>query len=90
MKRPTSLDLNLAVAHGLRADWFCADRLGFVPDDWQGRVLRSRSRQVAICAGRQVGKSTVVAGLALAGSAAAVEPGPFPVESADATRSCGC
>ena len=64
-KPPTNLDLNLAVAHGLRPDWFCRDRLGFEPDEWQARLLRSRSRQVIMNCGRQVGKSTVVAALAL-------------------------
>jgi hypothetical protein len=59
------LDLNLAIAHGLRADWFCRDRLGFEPDDWQAQLLRSTSRQVILCMGRQVGKSTIVAALAL-------------------------
>jgi hypothetical protein len=26
---PQPIDLNLAIAHGLRPDWFCKDRLGF-------------------------------------------------------------
>jgi hypothetical protein len=64
-KRPTEIDLNMAVAHGLRPDWFCRDRLGFGPDEWQARLLRSRFRQVIMNCGRQVGKSTVVAALAL-------------------------
>jgi len=64
-KRRTEIDLNLAIAHGLRPDWFCRDRLGFVPDEWQVKLLRSRSRQVILCMGRQVGKSTVTAALAL-------------------------
>jgi hypothetical protein len=64
MKRP-EIDLNLAIAHGLRPDWFCRDRLGFEPDEWQAKLLRSRSRQVVLCMGRQVGKSTTVAALAL-------------------------
>jgi hypothetical protein len=64
-KRPSEIDLNLAVAHGLRPDWFCKDRLGFSPDPWQAKLLRSKSRQVIMCCGRQVGKSTVVAALAL-------------------------
>jgi hypothetical protein len=62
-KRPSEIDLNLAIAHGLRPDWFCRDRLGFEPDEWQARLLRSRSRQVIMCCGRQVGKSTVTAAL---------------------------
>jgi hypothetical protein len=64
-KRPIDLDLNIAVAHGLFPDLFCKDRLGFDPDLWQMKLLRSRSRQIIINAGRQVGKSTVVAALAL-------------------------
>jgi hypothetical protein len=64
-KRLTEIDLNMAVAHGLRPDFFCGDRLGFEPDEWQARLLRSRSRQVIMNCGRQVGKSTSVAALAL-------------------------
>jgi len=59
------IDLNLAIAHGLRSDWFCRDRLGFEPDPWQAKFLRSRSKQIILCMGRQVGKSTTVAALAL-------------------------
>lgn len=64
-RKPSNLDLNMAVAHGLRADWFCRDRLGFEPDPWQEKLLRSNSRQIILCMGRQVGKSTIVAALAL-------------------------
>jgi hypothetical protein len=63
--QPIDLDLNIAIAHGLFPDLFCKDRLGFEPDPWQAKLLRSRSRQIIINAGRQVGKSTVVAALAL-------------------------
>jgi hypothetical protein len=65
MKPRTEVDLNLAVAHGLRPDWFCRDRLGFEPDEWQAKLLRSTSRQVILNMGRQVGKPTTVAALAL-------------------------
>jgi hypothetical protein len=58
-------DLKLAVLHGLRPDRFCVDRLGFTPDPWQAKLLRSTARQVILCMGRQVGKSTIVAALAL-------------------------
>jgi hypothetical protein len=34
IKQPSELDLSLAVAHGLRPDFFCRDRLGFAPDPW--------------------------------------------------------
>ena len=64
-RRPIDLDLHTAVAHGLFPDLFCRDRLGFEADPWQAKLLRSRSRQIIINAGRQVGKSTVVAALAL-------------------------
>jgi hypothetical protein len=64
-KRPSDLDLNLAIAHGLRPDWFCRDRLGFEPDEWQAKLLRSRSRQLIMNCGRQVGKSTTVAALSV-------------------------
>jgi Terminase large subunit, T4likevirus-type, N-terminal len=59
------IDLNIALAHGLRPDWFMRDRLGKAPDAWQAQLLRSKSRQVIINAGRQIGKSTVVAAAAL-------------------------
>src|SRR5262244_2073505 len=59
------IDLNTAIAHGLRPDWFMRDRLGKAPDIWQEQLLRSRSKKMIINAGRQIGKSTVVAALAL-------------------------
>jgi hypothetical protein len=65
MKSKLPIDLNLAIAHGLRPDWFCRDRLGFEPDPWQAKLLCSRSKQIILCMGRQVGKSTTVAALAL-------------------------
>src|SRR5215472_4271800 len=64
-RRPIDLDLHTAVAHGLFPDLFCQDRLGFTPDRWQAKLLRSRSRQIILCTGRQVGKSTTVAAMAL-------------------------
>src|SRR6516162_6189454 len=63
--RPIDLDLNIAIDHGLFPDLFCKDRLGFTPDPWQAKLLRSRSKQVILCTGRQVGKSTTVAAMAL-------------------------
>ena len=59
------IDLATLVAHGLDAALFCRERLGFGPDDWQARLLRSRAPQCILNCGRQVGKSTVVAALAL-------------------------
>jgi hypothetical protein len=35
--------------------------LGYEPDDWQTRLLRSQSKRVLLLCGRQLGKSTVVA-----------------------------
>ena len=63
--RRLTADLNLAIAHGLRPDWFCHDRLGFEPDPWQAQLLNSTARQIILNMGRQVGKSTVTAALAL-------------------------
>jgi hypothetical protein len=44
---------------------FAEDRLGFCPDPWQARLLRSTARQLALNVCRQGGKSTTVAVLAL-------------------------
>ena len=64
MLAPT-IDLATLVAHGLDPALFCRDRLGFEPDGWQARLLRSKASQCILNCGRQVGKSTVVAALAL-------------------------
>jgi hypothetical protein len=40
------------------------ERLGFEPDPWQARVMRSTSRQIALCCSRQSGKSQTVAAIA--------------------------
>ena len=62
---PPPIDLTALVAHGLDPALFCIDRLGFEPDPWQSRLLRSGASQCILNCGRQVGKSTVVAALAL-------------------------
>jgi hypothetical protein len=62
---PPRTDLITALAHGLDPALFCRERLGFEPDDWQSRLLRSSARQCVLNCGRQTGKSTVVAALAL-------------------------
>ena len=62
---PPPIDLTTLVAHGLDPALFCIDRLGFEPDPWQARLLRSGASQCILNCGRQVGKSTVVAALAL-------------------------
>jgi len=56
------IDLNTAIAHGLRPDWFCRDRLGFEPDPWQAKLLRARSKQIILCMGRQVGNNSAGTG----------------------------
>jgi hypothetical protein len=62
---PEPIDLATLVAHGLDPALFCRDRLGFEPDPWQAKLLRSKAPQCILNCGRQVGKSTVVAALAL-------------------------
>jgi hypothetical protein len=51
--------------HALDPVAFAEDRLKFVPDPWQSRVLRSSARQTLLCCSRQAGKSSVAAVLAL-------------------------
>ena len=55
------VDIGLTLAHALDAVGFAEDRLGFRPDDWQARLLRSTASQVIVNNGRQTGKSTTVA-----------------------------
>jgi hypothetical protein len=62
---PPLIDLPTLVVHGLDPTLFCRERLQFEPDDWQAKLLRSTSRQCILNCGRQTGKSTVVAALAL-------------------------
>jgi hypothetical protein len=62
------IDLVQSLAEGFDPVLFCRNRLGFEPDDWQSRFLRSESPQVIMCCGRQTGKSTVVAALATHGA----------------------
>src|SRR5215472_14249516 len=58
------LDIGLTIAHALDPAVFAEDRLGFRPDDWQARLLRSTAPQVIVNNGRQTGESTTVAALA--------------------------
>jgi hypothetical protein len=62
---PQRTDLISALAHGLDPAMFCRERLQFDPDDWQARLLRSTARQCILNCGRQTGKSTAVAAIAL-------------------------
>ena len=59
------LDLTLDFAHALDPVAFAEDRLGFIPDPWQARVLRSRASWVLLNCCRQSGKSTTAAVVAL-------------------------
>jgi hypothetical protein len=67
MSQP-KVDVGRALAHGIDPALFCVDRLNFVPDAWQARFLRSEAPRVVLNCGRQVGKSTVVAALAVHGA----------------------
>src|SRR5690242_7417624 len=59
------LDLALDLAHALDPVGFVQDRLGFIPDPWQARVLRSRASWILLNCCRQSGKSTTTALVAL-------------------------
>jgi hypothetical protein len=60
-----------AFAHGIDPVLFCEDRLRFhdgrpfIPDPWQAKLLRSDAVQIILNIGRQSGKLTVVAALAV-------------------------
>jgi hypothetical protein len=54
-------DFARLVAHGLDPVLFARERLGFEPDEWQAKMLRSPARQIILCNGRQVGKSSIAA-----------------------------
>jgi hypothetical protein len=57
-------DIYLNVSRAVDPSWVMRD-LSFEPDDWQTRLLRSRSTRVLLLASRQIGKSTCVACMAL-------------------------
>jgi hypothetical protein len=59
------LDIGRSLCWALDAVSFAEDRLGFVPDPWQRRLLRSTSRWVLLNCCRQSGKSTTTAIVAL-------------------------
>jgi hypothetical protein len=50
--------------HALDPVAFARERLGFEPDPWQARVMRSAARQILLSCSRQSGKSTVTAVIA--------------------------
>lgn len=58
-------DLLKDFAHGLDAVAFAQDRLNFICDEWQVKLLRSAKDQIILNVCRQGGKSTSVAVLAL-------------------------
>jgi hypothetical protein len=63
---PTSPpDLGRAIAHAADACLWARDILGFDADPWQSSLLRSTAAQLILNCGRQVGKSTVIAALAV-------------------------
>jgi hypothetical protein len=63
MPQPTD-DISRAVAYALDPVLWTRDVVGWTPDPWQASLLHSEATQLALCCGRQVGKSSVVALLA--------------------------
>jgi len=63
MPQPTD-DISRALAYALDPVLWTRDVVGWTPDPWQERLLHSAATQLALCCGRQVGKSSVVAALA--------------------------
>jgi hypothetical protein len=59
------IDLGRAIAHAADACLWARDVLGFTADPWQQELLRSTAPQLILNCGRQVGKSTVIASLAV-------------------------
>ena len=54
----TAPDLSRELLHALDPVAFARDRLGFVADPWQERVLSSHRRRLLMCCTRQAGKTT--------------------------------
>jgi hypothetical protein len=59
------IDVGLSLVYALDVAAFAEDRLGFSPDLWQARLLRSTSRQIILNCCRQAGKSTATSIVAL-------------------------
>jgi len=53
------------VVYRLDPALWCADVLGWQPDQWQAEVLRSADPRILLCCSRQSGKTQTVAALAL-------------------------
>jgi hypothetical protein len=58
------IDAARRLLHLLDPVVWAEEAFGFIADDWQARLLRSRSPQLILNCGRQVGKSSVIALLA--------------------------
>jgi len=63
MPQPTD-NISRALAYALDPVLWSRDVVGWTPDPWQASLLHSQAPQLALCCGRQVGKSSVVAVLA--------------------------
>jgi hypothetical protein len=63
MAQPTD-NISRALAYALDPVLWSRDVVGWTPDPWQASLLHSQAPQLALCCGRQVGKSSVVAVLA--------------------------
>jgi hypothetical protein len=72
------------VAYGLDPVMFARERLKFEPDEWQAKMLRSSARQIILCNGRQVGKSSIAALKAL--HVALYDPGSLTILIAPSLR----
>ena len=58
-------DAIVRLRHTEYPDLFCEEKLGFFPDPWQKRLLRSRKKKIIVNVARQQGKSTTAAAKAL-------------------------
>jgi hypothetical protein len=60
----TAQELCTELRYALDIVAWCVERVGFTPDPWQARVLRSDAPQVLLNISRQAGKSTICGVLA--------------------------
>ena len=58
---PATPDIGAELRCALDPVAFAEERLGFHPDPWQTKVMRSPSKQMLLNCSRQAGKSTVSA-----------------------------
>ncbi len=58
---PATPDIGAELRCALDTVAFAEERLGFHPDPWQTKVMRSPSKQILLNCSRQAGKSTVTA-----------------------------